>query len=293
MFHFLNHDIVNIFNSHKGSDKLKSYKRKYVIDTLPSFLCARRNILSLHEFTDMCNLGSHSSHVFDMILRNMIKRDVGLHDIDETYFDYCIDNGLYPGVLGYEKFPKSLCISVNDVIAHGLPLSNVKLKDSDLVKLDVVFHKPKSVFLDIANTYMVDKSQCSGAARKLVSCTQEALETSILAIKPGARVSVIGDIFEKYASEHGFCVVNGLNSHFINTCLHSHLISNIPNRVNETFKLGMTLSLEPIFTLSKNRKIEKCQKGYAFRSVDGAPSAHFERTCVVTETGCKSLHIDL
>lgn len=262
----------------------------------PNFLCKFKapRICGAKELEAMKLLGINSSIVFDHI-KSVIKANKRLHDIDLYYYHYCTSHRLYPGCMGYDNFPKSLCASVNDVVAHGLPIWNYKLADKDIVKVDIVFHKPAEAFIDIANSYLVNESAAEGDVRKLRNCTREALDHAITALKPGMDTSVPGILFQKYAKDNGFHVVPNLHSHFIEAgCVHAGVIPNMPifSLLRKEFMPGMTCSLEPIFAI-KRAKLDKCQANFAYKTDNGAVSAHFERTIVITETGADTLHVDL
>lgn len=306
-----------------------------------SFACESgghdEGITPLEKAAAMTELAGHSSHVFAQLRGMLAAADKGraarptLHDLDMAYHTHCTANALYPGVLGYTDFPKASCMSVNDVVAHGLPLSSRKVLPGDLLKLDIVFCKdplpngaghqviggrPPGVFLDIADTYVIDPARCSGTARKLVSCTRDALEMAMDRCRVGTPITEPARVYKKVAMDNGFSVAHGLNSHFIGRCLHAGLVPNTvvrepvgapasavgkfssSSQVISTFEEGMTFTLEPLFVASRgtdgiSAPLLPCQNGFAYRTADGAPSAHFERTLIMTRSGCKSFHSDL
>ncbi|MFP8903768.1 type I methionyl aminopeptidase [Streptomyces atacamensis] len=206
--------------------------------------------------------------------------------LDEVAHEYLCDHGAYPSTLGYRKFPKSLCTSVNEVICHGIPDSTV-LRDGDIVNLDVTAYI-HGVHGDNNATYLC--GDVDEESRLLVERTRESLNRAIKAVRPGRQINVIGRVIESYAKRFGYGVVRDFTGHGINSSFHSGLI--IPHyddpRATTVMKPGMTFTIEPMLTLGTH-EWEMWQDGWTVVTKDRKRTAQFEHTLVVTGSGAEIL----
>ncbi|MDG9701913.1 type I methionyl aminopeptidase [Streptomyces sp. DH37] len=206
--------------------------------------------------------------------------------LDEVAHEYLCDHGAYPSTLGYRKFPKSLCTSVNEVICHGIPDSTV-LRDGDIVNLDVTAYI-HGVHGDNNATYLC--GDVDEESRLLVERTRESLNRAIKAVRPGRQINVIGRVIESYAKRFGYGVVRDFTGHGINSSFHSGLI--IPHyddpRATTVMKPGMTFTIEPMLTLGTH-EWEMWQDGWTVVTRDRKRTAQFEHTLVVTDSGAEIL----
>ncbi|MBE9499048.1 MULTISPECIES: type I methionyl aminopeptidase [Streptomyces] len=206
--------------------------------------------------------------------------------LDEVAHQYMIDHGAYPSTLGYRKFPKSLCTSLNEVICHGIPDSTV-LRDGDIVNLDVTAFVG-GVHGDNNATYLC--GDVDEESRLLVERTREALHRAIKAVKPGRRLNIVGRVIESYAKRFGYGVVRDFTGHGINTSFHSGLI--VPHyddpRATTVLRPGMTFTIEPMLTLGTH-EWDMWEDGWTVVTKDRKRTAQFEHTLVVTETGVEIL----
>lgn len=273
-------------------DDLRPYKKTFTfkfepLNTKP-YAKQVDLVCSLTEAINMATLGGRTRIMLNDLMRNHVIIGKRLHSIDECFYESCHKNDIYPASLGYEGFPKSLCINPNEIVAHGLPLYSRTVKSRDIIGIDVVTFA-NGVFVDVAETKIIDPSKSSGETRKMVNCTKEALEHAIRVCKPNTKLNHPALIFEKHAIDNGFKVVPNLNSHFIKTSIHGNTIYNRFNKnESRTFKEGMSFTLEPIFCLP-NARIVSCQDGIAYKTHDNSPSTHFEHTIIMTDTGAVPL----
>jgi methionyl aminopeptidase len=206
--------------------------------------------------------------------------------LDEVAHEYLCDHGAYPSTLGYRKFPKSLCTSVNEVICHGIPDSTV-LRDGDIVNLDVTAYI-HGVHGDNNATYLC--GDVDEESRLLVERTRESLNRAIKAVRPGRQINVIGRVIESYARRFGYGVVRDFTGHGINSSFHSGLI--VPHyddpRATTVMKPGMTFTIEPMLTLGTH-EWEMWQDGWTVVTKDRKRTAQFEHTLVVTDAGAEIL----
>ncbi len=206
--------------------------------------------------------------------------------LDKKIHDFVIQHDAYPSCLGYEGFPASACICINDEVVHGIP-SNRKLKDGDIVKLDFTVRKA-GYESDMTRTYLV--GNVSPQIKQMVLDTEEALYAGLRVIKSGARIGDIGHAIESYAHAHGLSVVEDLVGHGIGTKMHED--PEVPNFGKENtglvLKEGMTLAIEPMLNLGK-KEVVLLDNDWTVVTEDGSPSCHFEHTIVVTKDGYEIL----
>jgi methionyl aminopeptidase len=206
--------------------------------------------------------------------------------LDEIAHTYMCDHGAYPSTLGYRRYPKSLCSSVNEVICHGIPDSTV-LRDGDIVNLDVTAYI-HGVHGDNNATYPC--GTVGEESKLLIERTREALNRAIKAVRPGRQINIIGRVIESYAKRFDYGVVRDFTGHGINTSFHSGLI--IPHyddeRAATVMRPGMTFTIEPMLTLG-TYEWDMWEDGWTVVTRDRKRTAQFEHTLVVTESGAEIL----
>lgn len=187
-----------------------------------------------------------------------------------------------PSFLNYEGYPASICISINDEVVHGIPSKRRKLRDGDIVSVDIGVEY-KGYHSDSANTYIVGK--VSHEVEDLVNNTKNSLYEGLSVIKEGVYVSEIGRVIENYAKEKKLGVVRELVGHGVGTSVHEE--PDVPNYYTKDLvklRAGMVIAVEPMLTLGK-RYIYMEDDDWTIKTEDGLPSAHFEHTVLVTKTG--------
>ena len=190
----------------------------------------------------------------------------------------CIrDHGGEPSFKGYNKFPATLCTSVNEYVVHGLPNHNA-LQEGDILSVDCgVYYK--GYHSDAAFTYPVEA--VNSAVRNLLKVTQEALYLGIEEAKAGNRIGDIGHAIQHHVQQHGYSVVRELVGHGVGKSLHE--APQVPNYGKKgsgpQLKHGMVLAIEPMINLGKQQVVQ--EKRGQFRTLDRKPSAHFEHTVAV------------
>jgi methionyl aminopeptidase len=212
-------------------------------------------------------------------------------ELDRVGHEYLLDHGAYPSTLGYRRFPKSLCTSVNEVICHGIPDSTV-LADGDIVNIDITAFLTVDglgVHGDTDATYLV--GDVDDESRLLVERTHEAMMRGIRAIAPGRQVNVIGRVIEAYARRFGYGVVRDFTGHGIGTAFHSGLV--VPHydaapHHDTVIEPGMTFTVEPMLTLGTH-EWDMWADGWTVVTKDRRRSAQFEHTVLVTDTGAQIL----
>lgn len=204
-------------------------------------------------------------------------------ELDTVVRKYITSHGAKPSFLGYGGFPGSACISINDVVIHGIPGPQV-IKDGDIVSVDVGayiggFHG------DSCKTFAV--GEVSEEAKALMKSTEESLYLAISMVKPGVRLGDLGAAIQKYNEDKGYGVVREFVGHGVGRDLHED--PEVPNfgKAGHGVRLqaGMVIAIEPMIT-EGSPKVKVMGDGWTTKTADGKLSAHFEHTIAVTETGC-------
>ena len=259
--------------SPKSNNKL-SYLQKYGI-----------RLKETKDIVGIKKAGRLAVETLDMV-EAAIRIGMTTDDINALVHDYTIKNGAKPAPLGYRGFPKSVCVSVNEVICHGIPGDRI-LEEGDIVNVDVT---PilNGYYADANKTFFVGKSD--PAAQKIVNVARECLKRGVTMVIPGNRIGDIGFAIQSFAEKEGCSVVREFVGHGVGFDFHEP--PQVPHHGNpgEGIKLvpGMVFTIEPMINLgTKNLKI--LDDGWTAVTLDGALSAQFEQTILVTEKGCESL----
>ncbi|HPF93214.1 MAG TPA: type I methionyl aminopeptidase [Tenuifilaceae bacterium] len=207
-----------------------------------------------------------------------IKPGVTTLELDSIAEQYIRDNGAVPGFLGYNGYPNTLCISVNDAVVHGIP-SKYQLKEGDVVSVDCGT-KFKGFYGDSAYTFAVPP--ISDSVNKLLRVTEESLYKGIEMAVDGNRVGDISHAVQYHAESNGFSVVRELVGHGLGKQMHEK--PEVPNYGNKgkgsKLRSGMVICIEPMINLG-SKSIYQESDGWTIRTYDKKPSAHYELTVVV------------
>lgn len=207
-----------------------------------------------------------------------IKVGVTTLELDKVAEDFIRTNGAVPGFLGYNGFPNTLCVSVNDQVVHGIP-SNYALKEGDIVSVDCGVLQ-NGYYGDSAYTFCVGK--VDEKVKKLLKITKESLSLGIDSAQHGNRVGDIGYAIQKHCQSAGFSVVRELVGHGVGQ--HLHEAPEVPNYGKRgqgpILKEGMVIAIEPMINMGTRNVF--CEKdGWTIRTNDRKPSAHFEHTIAI------------
>ena len=208
-------------------------------------------------------------------------------ELDRIGHEFMLDHGAYPSTLGYRKFPKSLCTSVNEIICHGIP-DDRPLEDGDIVNIDITAFIG-GVHGDTDATYLC--GDVDEESRLLVERTHEAMMRGIKAAVPGREINIIGRVIQSYAKRFGYGVVRDFTGHGIGTAFHSGLV--VPHydaapQYNTIIEPGMTFTIEPMLNLG-TVEWDMWSDSWTVVTKDRKRSAQFEHTLLITETGAEIL----
>lgn len=198
--------------------------------------------------------------------------------LDKIAEEFIRDNGGIPGFLGYAGYPNTLCVSVNEVIVHGIP-SNYALREGDIVSIDCGVEK-NGFNGDSAYTFCV--GEVDEKVKALLRTTKESLYVGIEQAIEDNRIGHISQAIQEYCERRGYSVVREMTGHGIGKKLHEEpAVPNYGRRgVGPLLKNGMCIAIEPMINLgSRNIVIER--DGWTCRTKDRQPSAHFEHTVAI------------
>lgn len=216
-------------------------------------------------------------------IQPLVQAGVTTKYINDKVEEYVRDHGAIPATLNYRGYPAATCISVNDVVCHGIPNEYI-LREGDIVNVDVTTIL-NGFFGDTCMMYTIDP--ISEEASKLIRVTRECLDLGIKQCWPGNRIGNIGYVIGNYAHKLGYGVVYQFCGHGVGVKFHEDLeISHDAERnTGPKMKPGMTFTIEPMINQGKARvKVDK-KDGWTARTIDGKLSAQFEHTVLITENG--------
>ena len=220
-------------------------------------------------------------------IKPYIKEGISTYELDKLCEDFIRKNDAIPTCKGYEGFPATLCTSVNSVVVHGIPDKKTKLKNGDIITIDVVIGY-KGYQGDAAWTYAV--GEINDEKKYLMEHTEKALYEGVKKVKPGNRIGDISHAVEEYATSHNLGVVRELCGHGIGREMHED--PEVPNygieNAGPRLKPGMVICIEPMLTYGK-RDIEILDDNWTVVTRDNKPAAHYEHTVLVTESGYEIL----
>ena len=209
-----------------------------------------------------------------------IEPGVTTRKLDTIAREFILDNGGKPACLGYEGFPGTLCIEVNETVVHGFPSERILL-DGHIVGIDTVVEKD-GFMGDSCYTFAV--GTISPEKKALCRTTRESLYEGIEAAKPGARIGDIANAVQTYCEKRNYSVVREMCGHGIGR--HMHEDPEVPNYgrrgIGHRLQDGMCICIEPMINMgSRNIVIEP--NGWECRTRDRRPSAHYEHTLAIVD----------
>lgn len=208
-------------------------------------------------------------------------------EVDELVYRYITSCGARPSSLGYEGFPASACISVNEVVVHGIPSDRV-IVDGDIVSVDITAEK-NGYNGDACRTFLI--GNVSEEKRRLVKVTEECFFKAIEGLQAGTPLYDIGYKVQTHAESNGYGVVRELVGHGIGREMHED--PSVPNfgrkGTGMRLKAGMTICIEPMINMGTHRVNFNREDGWTVTTADNKPSAHYENTVLIKEDGVEIL----
>jgi methionyl aminopeptidase len=211
-----------------------------------------------------------------------VKPGVTTAELDRVAERFIRSHGAVPGFLGYNGFPATLCVSVNEGVVHGIPSSYV-LKEGDIVSVDCGTIL-KGFYGDSAYTFAV--GQIHPQTQRLLDVTREALYKGVAQARAGNHIGDISAAVQQHAETNGFSVVRDLVGHGLGTKMHEE--PEVPNFGTRgrgpVLKPGMVICVEPMINMGKKFVVFE-KDGWTVRTRDRMPSAHFEWAVAITDDG--------
>ncbi len=237
---------------------------------------------SAREIDLMRQAGMVLAEVMDR-LQEFVKAGMSTQEIDEEVERIIVVRGARPAFKGYRGFPATACISINEEVVHGIPSPGRRVKEGDVVGLDLGCIV-EGYYADCAFTVAI--GEVPPAVRKLLEVTRESLELAIAQCWPGRRLGDVSHAVQQHVEAHGFGVVRAFVGHGIGRQLHEE--PQIPNfgepGRGPQLKPGMVLAIEPMVTMG-GWEVKILEDGWTAVTKDGSLAAHFEHTVAVTEDG--------
>ncbi len=216
-------------------------------------------------------------------LAKQVKPGMSTKDVDRIGEEIIRSYGCTPSFLNYNGYPASICVSLNEVVVHGIPDKHRIIQEDDIVSLDagVIY---KGYHSDAARTLIMPA--VSDEVRELVKVTRECFFEGIKEAVPGKHIADIGRAVQQYAESHGYSVVRDLVGHGVGARLHEE--PEVPNFVERgrgrgmKLRPGMTIAVEPMINLGEFDVYWE-DDDWTVVTEDGMPSAHYENTILITE----------
>lgn len=214
---------------------------------------------------------------------SLVRPGISTWEIDKKVEEFILSKNAKPSFKNLYGFPGCACISVNDVLIHGIPDKNIILKEGDIVSIDLGA-KYKGYNGDNTKTFAV--GEISEEISRLLKVTEESLLLGIERAVVGNRVSDISGAVQKYCESNGYSIVKEYTGHGVGKQLHED--PSVPNYKTGVrgprLEHGMTIAIEPMVNMGSDRVISD-PDGWNVKSADGLPNAHFEHTIAITDNG--------
>ncbi len=244
------------------------------------------NILTAAEIAELRAACQLTAQCMELV-GSKVRPGVTTAELDKAAATFIMDKGGFPTFQGYNGYPASICISVNEVVVHGIP-GGYALREGDIVGVDLGARLGDFTG-DMARTFAV--GEISTSARSLIDTTRECFLRAFDVVKPGARIGDIGWAVQSLAESRGFSVVRELCGHGVGRKLHEE--PEVPNygRPGRGLRLreGMVLAIEPMINEGVWQVDFDQADGWTVRTADRKLSAHYEETVLVTAEGAQIL----
>ena len=225
--------------------------------------------------------------VLDEVAKH-IRIGMSTAEIDEIVYRFTTEHGGIPAPLNYQGFPKSVCTSLNNEICHGIPDENIMIQDGDIINVDVSTILD-GYYSDASRMFVIGKT--TPEKEKLVRVTKECLEIGMQAAKPFGFVGDIGNAIQRHAEKNGYSVVRDLCGHGVGLEFHEEPEVCHFGRKGTGMLLvpGMVFTIEPMINMGTWQVFIDEEDGWTVVTEDELPSAQWEHTFLMTETGLEIL----
>jgi methionyl aminopeptidase len=247
-----------------------------------------RSLLKTVKQTEGIRLSGRLNIALLNYIEAFLTEGITTEELDRLIYEKTKELGGIPAPLNYNGFPKSVCISVNDEVCHGIPSSRKKLQNGDIVNVDAS---------TIYNGYFSDSSRmyCIGDVspenRKLVDVAKECMELGVKQVKPWGFLGDIGHAVNSHATKNGYTVVKEIGGHGIGLQFHEDPWVGYVTKKGTGMLLvpGLVFTVEPMINMGTAEIFTDEDNEWTVYTDDGKPSAQWEKTVLVTDTGCEVL----
>jgi len=247
----------------------------------------RDYIKTQDEISRMRVAGKLASDVL-MMIKDFVTPGVTTGELDNICHKYIVDvQDAIPAPLNYKGFPKSICTSVNHQICHGIPSDSKKLKNGDIINIDVTVIK-NGYHGDTSRMFLVGKTSIQ--SKRLCEITRQSMIEGIKVIKPGATTGDIGAAIQEYAEGNNYSVVREYCGHGIGKKFHENpqILHYGKRNTGVRLEEGMTFTVEPMINVGSH-KTKLLNDGWTVVTQDHELSAQYEHTVLVTKEGSEIL----
>ncbi|MCR4769479.1 MAG: type I methionyl aminopeptidase [Bacteroidaceae bacterium] len=251
-------------------------------------LCPKRELIKTKEQIEgIRRAGVLNTAVLDMVAEN-IKEGMSTEALNQLVHNFTIEHGGVPAPLNYEGFPKSVCISINDVVCHGIPSDDEILQEGDIVNVDTTTILD-GFYADASRMFIIGKT--TPEKERLVKVARECLEIGMNAAEPYCFVGDIGNAIAKHAHKNGYTVVRDLCGHGTGNEFHEEPDVEHYGRKGTGMLLvpGMVFTIEPMVNMGDWEVVVDEEDGWQVYTEDGLPSAQWEHTFLMTDNGLEIL----
>ncbi len=263
--------------SNEIENKLHLYKKK-------GYRIPGRNLLRTEEQIAGIRASAQINTALLDYLSENIREGMSTAEIDHMVYAFTTDHEAIPAPFLYEGYPKSVCVSINDVVCHGIPNTRTFLKSGDIVNVDVSTIY-KGYFSDASRMYMI--GEVSPEYRRLVEITKECRDIGVKMAQPWTRLGDVGAAIQEHAEKNGYSVVRDLCGHGCGVKFHEEPDVEHFGKRNTGMLIvpGMTFTIEPMINMGSYEVVFDEDDGWTVYTEDGQPSAQWESQILITEDG--------
>jgi len=262
-------------------EKLLWYKSQGCIIPSREIIKNQEQIIGIRES------GKINIAVLDFI-SEQLNMGMTTEQIDRLIYEKTVGLGGIPATLNYEGYPKSVCTSINDQVCHGIPSTDIVLKDGDIINIDVstIFN---GFFSDSSRMYCI--GSVGSEKEKLVKVAKECIELGLAQIKPWSFLGDMAQAIQEHARSNWYSIVQDIGGHGIGLQFHEDpWVSYVSKKGTEMLLVpGMVFTIEPMVNMGTDEVIVDDQDGWTVSTADGKPSAQWEVTVLITNDGYEIL----
>ncbi|AFA50013.1 methionyl aminopeptidase [Acetobacterium woodii] len=252
-------------------------------ETQGCMIPSRKIIKNTEQIMGIRKSGEINRAVLDFI-SDQLRVGMTTEQIDHLIYEKTVALGGLPAPLNFEGFPKSVCTSINDQVCHGIPSSEVYLKDGDIINIDVSTIY-QGYFSDSSRMFCI--GNVSPEKKKLVAVTKECVELGLAQIKPWGFLGDMGQAVHEHAKNNGYTVVPEIGGHGIGLQFHEEpWVSYVSKKGTDMLLVpGLVFTIEPMVNMGTDQVFVDDNDGWTIYTADGMPSAQWEITVLVTDSG--------